>query len=89
MENECGYAFGGDVFLHGTMNHPLNKPMVDHDQQGIKAGQRGKVGDEITRDLLEWVGGGGADGGEQWDGGVSVSFVLLAGCTAFNVFADV
>ena len=31
VEKECGNAFGGDVLLCGTKNHPLSKPMVDHD----------------------------------------------------------
>ena len=63
--------------------------MVDHNQKGIKTGRRREVGDKITRDLLEGAGRGGANGGEQRDGGVGISLVLLAGCTAFNVFADV
>ena len=56
VEKECSYAFGGDVFLRGTVNHPLSKPMVDHNQERIKAGGQGKVGDEVTRDLLEGMG---------------------------------
>ena len=89
VEKECSDAFSGDVFLCGTENHPLSKPMVDHDQKGIKTGRRREVGDKITRDLLEGVGRGGANGGEWRDGGVGISLILLAGCTAFNVFADV
>ena len=38
VEKECGNAFGSDVFLCGTENYPLHKPMVDHNQKGIKAG---------------------------------------------------
>ena len=41
VEKECGNALGGDVFLRGAENHPLSKPMVDHDQKGIEAGGRG------------------------------------------------
>ena len=63
--------------------------MVDHDQKGIKTGRRREVGDKITRDLLEGAGRGGANGGERRDGGMGISLVLLAGCTAFKVFADV
>ena len=48
VEKECGNAFGSDVFLHGTENHPLSKPMVDHDQKEIEAGGRGEVGDKVT-----------------------------------------
>ena len=89
MEKECGYSFSGDVFLHGTENHPLSKPMVDHNQKGIKAGERREVGDKVTRDLLEGARGRGMNRGEQRNSGVSVGFVLLAGCTALNIFADV
>ena len=59
MEKECGNAFRGDVFLCGAENHPLSKPMVDHDQKGIEAGGRGEVGDKVTGDLLEGAGCGG------------------------------
>ena len=89
MEKQCSYAFGSDVFLCGTENHPLVKPMVYHDQKGIKAGRRGEVGDKVTRDLLERVGGQGVNGGERGNSGISVGLVLLAGCTALDVFADI
>ena len=64
-------------------------PMVYHNQKGIKASGRGKVGDGVTRDLLEGAGCRGVSGGERGNSGVSVSFVLLAGCTAFDIFMDV
>ena len=89
VEKECGNAFSGDVLFGGTENHPLSKPMVDHDQKGIKTDRRGEVGDEIARDLLERAGCGGANGGERWDGGVCIRLVLLAGRASFNVLADV
>ena len=57
VEKECGYSFSSDVFLHGTKNHPLSKPMVDHDQKGIKAGRRREVGDKVARDPLEGARG--------------------------------
>ena len=79
VEKECGDAFRGDIFLSGTENHPLSKPMVDHDQKGIEAGGMGKVGDKVAGDLLEGAGRGGANRGEWWDGGVGICFVLLAG----------
>ena len=63
--------------------------MVNHDQKGIKAGGRREVGDKITRDLLEGARGRGANRGEWGNSGMSAGFVLLAGCIAFNVFADV
>ena len=89
MEKECGYSFSSDVFLHGTKNHPLSKPMVYHDQKGIKADGRGQVSDKVTRDLLEGVGCRGVNEGEWGNGGVCVGLVLLTGRTAFNIFADV
>ena len=63
--------------------------MVDHDQKGIKAGGRGEVGDKVRQDLLEGVGCRGANGGERGNCRMSIGFVLLAGCTTLNVFADV
>ena len=46
--------------------------MVNHNQQRVKAGGHGEVGDEVTRDLLEGVGGMGLDQGEWGDGGVHI-----------------
>ena len=48
VEKECSNAFGSDVFLCGTENHPLSKPMVDHNQEGIEASGKGEVGDKVT-----------------------------------------
>ena len=79
VEKERSNPFSGDILLCGTENHPLSKPMVDHDQKGIKTGRRREVGDKIARDLLERAGCGGANGGERWDGGVGICLVLLAG----------
>ena len=78
VEKECSNTFGSDGFLRGTENHPLSKPMVDHDQQGIKASGKGEVSNEVAGDLLERAGHRGANGGEQWDSGMGISFVLLA-----------
>ena len=89
VEEERSNAFGSDVFLRGTENHPLCKPMVNHDQKGIKAGGDREVGDKIAGDLLERAGCRGANGGERWDGGMGVGLVLLAGCTACNILSDV
>ena len=79
VEEECSDAFGGDVFLCGTENHPLSKPMVDHDQKGIEAGGGGEVGDKVTGDLLEGTGCGGAYGSEWQNSGMCIRLVLLAG----------
>jgi len=62
--------------------------MVYHDQERIKAGGGGEVGDEIAGDLLEGSRGGGFNWGKGWQGGVCVRFVLLANGTAFNIFMD-
>ena len=85
VEKECSNAFGSDVLLCGTENYPLSKPMVNHNQKGIEAGGRGEVGDKVTRDLLEGAGGRGANGSEWGNGRMGVGFVLLAGCTAFDI----
>ena len=37
VEKEGGNSFGSDRFLGRAKNHPLSKPMVDHDQERIKA----------------------------------------------------
>ena len=89
VEKERGNAFSGDVFLRGTENHPLSKPMVDHDQKGIEAGGGREVGDKVTGDLLEGAGRRGANGGEWRDGRVCICLVLLAGGASLDVFADV
>ena len=52
--------------------------MVNHNQKGVKAIGKGKIGDEVTRDLLEGVGAGGRNG-EKWGSGrMGVDLVLLA-----------
>ena len=89
MEKECGDPFGGDAFLCGTENHPLSKPMVNHDQKGIEAGRRREVSYKVTQDLLEGAGRRGVNGGERRDSRMSIGLVLLAICTAFNIFSDI
>ena len=72
MEKEGSDPFSSDCFLSGAENYPLRKAMVDHDQQRVKAGGGGEVGDEVTGDLLE----GARCVGHNWckwrDGGVCV-----------------
>ena len=58
MKEEVGNSFHGDGFLSGAETHPLSKPMVDHNQKRVETSRGGKVGDEITGDLLERAGGG-------------------------------
>ena len=37
VEKEGGNSFCGDCFLGGAKNYPFCKPMVDHDQERVKA----------------------------------------------------
>ena len=37
MKEEIGDPFCSDGIFCGAENHPLSKPMVDHDQKRIKA----------------------------------------------------
>ena len=67
VEKEGGYPFGGDGFLSRAEDYSLCKAKVDHDQQGIEARGSGKVGDEVTRDLLEGVRCVGLDQSEWGD----------------------
>ena len=88
-EEQGGDSGGVDGFLGGAENHPLSKPMVDHDQKGIKTVREGKVGDQIAGDLLKGTGAGRWDG-EKWGSGwVSIDLVLLERSTAPDVTVDV
>ena len=63
--------------------------MVDHDQKGIKTIRKGKVGDQITGDLLKGAGAGGWNGekwGSRWMG---IGFVLLARGTPTDITANI
>ena len=85
VEKEGGNSLGGDGFLSGAKNHPLRKPMVNHDQERIKAQGERKVSDEVTGDLLERTRGGGLDWNKRGDGRMGICLVLLADSTSFNV----
>ena len=63
--------------------------MVDHDQKGIKTIGKGKVGDEVTGDLLEGARAGGWNGEEWGSGQMGVHLVLLAQGTATDITADI
>ena len=89
MKKECGNAFGHNILFCGTENYSLSKSMVDHDQKGIKTGGDGEISDEVAGDLLERVGGRGANGGEWGNSGMGVGLILLAGCATFDVFMDI
>ena len=53
VEKEGGDSLGSDRFLGRAKNHPLSKPMVDHDQERVKAQGDREVGDEVAGDLLK------------------------------------
>ena len=52
VEEQGSDPFSGDGFLHRAKNHPLSKPMVDHDQERIEARGKGKIHNKVTQDLL-------------------------------------
>ena len=70
MKEESCDSFCGDGLLCGTKNHPLSKPMVDHDQKRVEATERWEVSDEITGDLLEQASGNRANRSKGGNGGV-------------------
>ena len=57
MEEKRSYSLGSDGFFSWAKDYPLSKAMVDHDQERIKAGGKGKISDEIIGNLLEGVRG--------------------------------
>ena len=63
--------------------------MVDHDQKGVKTIGKGKVGDQITGDLLEGAGAGRWNG-EKWGSGwMGVNLLLLARDAAVDITANI
>jgi len=73
---------GVDGFMTRDENHPLHKPMVDHDQNRVKIRGERQICDHVAGNLLEWVGGGGRDRAKPRDSQVSVNLVGLASSTA-------
>ena len=63
--------------------------MVDHDQKGIKTIGKGKVSDEITRDLLEGAGAGGRNRVERGSRRMGVDLMLLARGTPTDITPNV
>ena len=63
--------------------------MVDHDQKGIKTIRKGKVGDQITGDLLKGAGAGGQNGEEWGPRWMGVNLVLLAQGTSTDITSNV
>jgi len=59
FEEQGSNAGGIDCFVTRDENHPLRKPMVDHDQHRVKTRRNGEIHDHITQNLLQWAGGGG------------------------------
>ena len=45
VEKESGNPFCSDHFLGEAKNYPFSKPMVDHDQERVKARGGWQVGD--------------------------------------------
>ena len=87
VKEEVSNSFCGDGFLGRAENHPLSKPMANHNQKGVKACREGKVSDEIAGDLLEGADGSQAKRGEGWNSWMCVGFVLLENRTSFDILA--
>ena len=62
VEKEGGDSFSGDRFLGRAKNHPLSKPMVDHDQERIEARGDREIRDKIAGNLLEGARSNRLDG---------------------------
>ena len=62
--------------------------MVNHDQKGIKTIREWEVGDQIARDLLEWMRTREGDRKEWGVRGVCINLVLLTSNTTTNILAD-
>ena len=65
FEKEFGYSLGIDGFRAWDENYPLQKTVVDHDQERIKAGGRQEIGDQVNRQLLKWLCAAGGNGGQR------------------------
>ena len=65
-------------FLSWAENYSLSKPMVDHDQKGVETIRKGKVGDQLTGDLLKGARAGGWNGEKRRPGWMHIDLVLLA-----------
>ena len=88
-EEQGGDSGSIDGFLGRAENYPLSKPMVDHDQKGIKTIRKGEVGDQIAGDLLKGAGARGQNREERRLGWMCVDLVLLARSTALNITVDI
>jgi len=88
FEKQGGDTSGVNSFATRDENHPLCKPMVDHDQNGVKTRGKWQICDHVARNLLEWAGGRGWNGAHPWDGGVGVDLVSLASGAASYKLSD-
>jgi len=88
FEKQGSDAGSVNCFVTRDENHPLHKPMVDHDQHRIKTGRQQQIRDHVARDLLERVGGGGRDGAKAQNSRVSVNLVGLASSAASHELAN-
>ena len=78
FSKEVGHSFSVDGFVTWGENYPLQKTMVNHDQQRIVAKRGQEVSNQINRQLLKWAGTRGGDGGKCRDGWVGIDLHLLA-----------
>ena len=58
FEKEFSDSFGIDGFVTRSENDPLQKVVVDHNQQQIKTGRGRQTGDKVDRELLKRAGAG-------------------------------
>jgi len=88
FEKQGNNTGGIDGFATRDENHPLYKPMVNHDQNRVKTGREWKIHNHVARDLLERAGGGRQDRAEPRDSWMSVNLVGLAGSAASHKSTD-
>jgi len=87
-KEQGGNSSSIDSFKTRDENHPLHKPMVDHDQYRVKASGKQKICDHVTWDLLERVGDEGRNGAKPRNSQVSVDLVGLASSAASHKLAN-
>ena len=76
VEEDLGNICRGGGFVARAENYPLQKAMVNHNQNRIVAMGEGEISDEVHGDLLEGVGALREDGSKGgWEGWV---FTLLS-----------
>ena len=88
FEKEFSDSFGINGFVTRSENDPLQKAVVDHDQQQIKAGGGRQIGDKVNRELLKQAGAGRRQGRKGRGGQVGIHLHLLAKGAASNEATD-